>query len=34
MMVVVQRDILACHLYDAKLNSEGPTRSLESEHVN
>jgi len=25
---------VACHLYDAELNPEGPPKRLESEHVN
>ena len=29
-----QETRVACHLYDAELNPEGPPRSLESEHVN
>jgi peptide/nickel transport system ATP-binding protein len=29
-----QGSCVACHLYDAELNPEGPPQSLESEHVN
>ena len=29
-----QETRVACHLYDAELNPEGPPRNLESEHVN